>query len=148
MRETRTRLEGARELDRFLKRLPHEMRQKELEGSLMTASNILRKAFMEAAAGRARQEPTGYLERNVSRVKMRRSQYSAQVIVGWFRRGFYAVFEEERLPFARPAWDRVSGEVLDGIGKALGQRLERAARKLAGSQAIRAGRRTRGGRRR
>lgn len=128
----RMEITGARELDRFLKRLPQSMRQKELEGALMTAANVPRKAFIDAAAARPREQRMGVLERRVERKRMRRTQYSAEVKVGWFRRGFYAVFEEERRPFARPAWDGVGQQTLDALGKALGDRLIRAARKLAG----------------
>ena len=134
-RPVRTRIEGARELDRFLKRLPKFMRQKELEGALMTGSNPLRKRFIDAAAARQRAEVMGILQRAVTRRKMRRSAYSAQVLVGWFRRGFYARFEEERSPFARPAWESVQREVLDTFGKALGDRLIKAARRIAGPYA-------------
>lgn len=131
-REVRTRIEGARELDRVLKMLPRQFRQKELEGALMTASNPLRKAFQSAAASRPRQQRSGVLARTVTRTKMRRTMFSAEVKVGWFRRGFFAVFEEERSPFARPAWEAKKGEVLEGLGVALGQRLERAAKRIAG----------------
>lgn len=128
------KITGARELDRVLKRLPYEMRQKELEGALMTAGNVPRRAFMAAAAARPRNIRMGVLERakSVERKRIKKSQFSAEVAVGWFRRGFYAVFEEERNPFARPAWDGVARETMDALGKALGQRLDRAAKKLAG----------------
>ncbi len=130
--EVRTRIQGARELDRVLKRLPRAMRRKELEGALMTGSNPLRKAFRDAAAGRPRQTRSGVLARTVTRKKMRKSMFSAEVKVGWFKRGFFAVFEEERSPFARPVWEQKKGEVLDAIGRALGDRLEKAAKRIAG----------------
>jgi hypothetical protein len=130
--ETRTRIEGARELDRVLKMLPRQMRKKELEGALMTASNPLRKALGDAAARRPREKAAGVLSRTVSRVRVRKSVFSAQVLVGWFRRGFFAVFEEERSPFARPVWEQLKMTVLETLGKALGDRLVKRARKLAG----------------
>ncbi|XBQ15804.1 MAG: hypothetical protein ABL308_12705 [Oceanicaulis sp.] len=133
MTEIRTRIEGARELDRTLRRLPAFMRKTELEGAIMTGSNGLRKALRDAAASRPRDQVSGVLERNVSRVRVRKTQFSAQVLVGWFRRGFFAVFEEERAPFARPVWEAEKMRVLDAIGKALGDRLERAAKKVAGN---------------
>ena len=151
--EVTTRIEGARELDRVLAMLPREWRGKELEGALMTASNPLRNRF-KAAAPRDPMSTRNAADA-VTRRKDRKSDYSARISVGWFRRGFYLVFHEygtESLParpFARPVWDDEAPRVLDRLGDALGKRLERAAKRLAGPyQQSGLARRNRGRRRR
>lgn len=121
-------------MDRVLRGLPRALVERELQGGLMTASNPMRRALMSAAP-----KLTGRAAAKVSRRRVRKTEHSATVLLGWFRDGFYLVFEEygtayqPARPFARPVWDAGAAGLLDAFGEAMGKRLEKAARRAAGS---------------
>lgn len=134
MARIRTRLEGAKELDRVLGKLPKQLRGRVLTRAVRGGANIVRKEMR----GRAPVE-TGRLRDNIVTRARRDRGASVTVSVGPARRTFYAGFIEfgtrflPARPFLRPAFETVKFAALEEIGKRLGTEIEKAAVKLAGS---------------
>lgn len=132
----RTRIQGARELDRVLKKLPKQVRGKVLRQALMAGARVIAKAM------RARvPEVTGVGKKSIATRRDRegeRGGASVAAKVGPLRRAFYLMFREfgtshqPARPWARPAFEESKRAALDKIGKALGKSIKKAAARLAG----------------
>lgn len=130
------RIEGAKELDRVLKRLPKKIRGKVLRQALMAGARVIRKAMRQRAPVR-----TGKLQMSIAARRDRgaeRGGASVAVKVGPLGRGFYGMFIEfgtsrqPARPWARPAFEESKNEALDKTGGQLGKAIEREAARLAG----------------
>ena len=127
-------LEGAKELDLVLKKLPNAVRGRVMRSAAMAGARVVRdtaKRTVPVEQGDLRDAIVARSERDAGR-------HEVKVKVGPTRRGFYGLFLEfgtVRLParpWLRPAWEASKGKALNRIGKALGPAIERAAKKLAG----------------
>ena len=126
------RLEGARETERALRRLPRQV-QGRIE---MNALRQGAKPIREAAQDRAPKD-TGELEEEII-VRGRRRQGETVVRIGPSKKAFQGMLQEfgtehhPAQPWLRPAFDEKVAEALDRIGEFLGRGIERAAKRLAG----------------
>lgn len=151
-------IKGAREMEQVLRRLPAQLAKKTLAAALRDAAEpILDEARRLAPVG---QESKGRVRlRTTQRGKVTISHYgklkpslriatvpdrltphSASVVVT-AGKAFWGMFVEfgtrfmAAKPFLRPAFEAKKMEALNRLGKALGERIEKAAKKLAGPYA-------------
>jgi len=136
IRRKTMRIEGAKELDRVLKKLPKKIRGKVLRQALMAGAGVIRKAMRQRAP-----VLTGKLKMSIAARRDRaaeRGGASVAVKVGPLGRGFYGMFTEfgtsrqPARPWARPAFEESKRAALDKTGGQLGKAIEREAARLAG----------------
>ncbi len=145
------KIQGARELDKVLQKLPRKMGEKALRNALMPASKPMldemkgrvhvRKgdeAKRFGAGGKKGRLP-GLLKASLRRrVVKSKDRLAATVLVGAFR-AFYAPLEEfgtkhsPAHPFVRPSFDGNVVGAIGTLGKKLGEQIEKETMKLAGS---------------
>lgn len=129
----RTRIQGARELERVLKRLPAQIRGKVLQSAVMAGAAPIRR---EAKANAPVDD--GTLRKSIVARKDKASGASAAVKIGPTRKGFYGLFAEfgtsrqSAKPWLRPAFESTKRAALERIGKALARNIEKKAVALAG----------------
>lgn len=128
----KTRIEGAKEMDRVLRALPRAVGRRAAVGSLRAGAKPIADE-MELLAPRDQGE---LAESVVIRTAKDPGQVTVQV--GPARSAFQAVFQEfgtknhPAQPFMRPAFDSKAAEALGIIGERLGKNLTRAAKRIAG----------------
>lgn len=128
------RIEGAKEVEVVLRRLPNQVRGRVLRAVAMSGARVLR----DAARQNAPVESGTLRESIVARGERRAGRHEVRVKVGPLRTAFYGLFQEfgtSRLaarPWLRPAFEASKVEALRRIGAALGPAIERAAKRLAG----------------
>ena len=151
----KVRLHGAREMEAVLKQLPDYIAKRVVVGALRQAAvPILEEAQRLAPVGqeskgrvRLRRSKSGKVSiSNYGKLKLnlgivnvpdKKTQYSATVAVS-VRKAFWGMFVEfgtrfmSARPFMRPAFDAKKFEALNRLGEALGEGIEKAAKKLAG----------------
>lgn len=129
------RLEGAKELEAVIRRLPNKVRGRVLRSGAMAGAREVREAARQAA-------PVGETATLRDSIAARTQKTGARngitIRVGPTRAGFYGLFQEfgtswlPARPWFRPAWEASKGRALNRIGKMLGPAIERAAKRLAG----------------
>lgn len=135
-----TRIQGARELDKVLKKLPERVARTVVRGAVRKAAKVV-EAEMRA---RAPVGPTGNLKASIGQIGVRQPDKRKVVrTVGALKRGGrkgyhahlveFGTVKTPARPFIRPAFDRTKGEALKVMGKELGKGVEKAARRLARS---------------
>lgn len=149
------RLHGAREMEQVLKQLPEHISRQVVVGALRDAAQpILDEARRLApvgqeSKGRVRLRRTkkgkvtvsnyGKLKLNLKIITLpaAKLEHSAGVAVS-VGKAFWGMFVEfgtrhmGKKPFMRPAFEAKKMEALNILGKRLGERIEKAAEKLAG----------------
>lgn len=160
VRRVRTRIEGAAEMERVLRKLPRAVRGKVLTSAARAGAQVVRKRALANLGG----DKGDIIVR-----KVRSAKASVLIRVGPPRKKFELVFREfgtavhaivakrgsgsavladapdgavfgpsidhpgqAPRPFLRPAYDETKRQALDAMGKSLGRGIERAAKKLAG----------------
>jgi HK97 gp10 family phage protein len=170
----RSRITGAREMDRLLKRLPREIGQRDLAAAVRAGAQIWRKAAIANLEGGGKDDVI------VRKARKRQSRFSVTMLIGPPKEKFFLMFKEfgtarhgitpknkavladeaageffgaevdhpgqQARPFLRPAVDVNVAPARDKIGQVLFRRLSRSATKLASGIRRRRGR-GRGGRR-
>lgn len=132
--ETKFRIEGAKELDKVMMGLPKHVAERDLNFALRKAANVVRDKAISNAP-----EDTGYAKKNIKVRQDKKSGYSSSMLVGVFRKAFYMMFIEfgtedtPARPWLRPAFDATKNQMLSLIADTLGKRIQRSAKKLAGS---------------
>jgi len=154
-RSVRTRIQGAKELDRVLKRLPERVARNVLRGAVRKGAKVIedeiRRRTPVGATGNLKASIT---QRGVRQVDKRTLTRQVGSFKGGKFKGYHAHLVEfgtvkmSARPFIRPAIDSTNIEALAVMGKELGKGIEKAAAKLAGSFAKSGLRRTRRRRRR
>lgn len=129
----KTRIEGARELDRVLAQLPRAVGRRVLTGALRAgAKPIVAAAKAKAPVG------GGELRDAIVARAVRGERGAIHMRIGPVRAVFHGLFQEfgtkfhRPQPFLRPAFDENAQEALKRIGEALGRAVERAAARIAG----------------
>jgi HK97 gp10 family phage protein len=130
------RIDGLKELEIRLKRLPQKVAGKALFSALMAGAEVIRKDAVNRAP-----EDTGKLKRNiVKRREKTRPGLSANVVVGVRAKGkkqdphnayYWRYFEfgtskRPARPFLRPAFETTKVEAVARIAAKLRQRIEQA----------------------
>lgn len=130
------RIDGLKELEIRLKRLPQKVAGKALYSALMAGAEAIRKEAVSRAP-----EDTGKLKRNiVKRREKTRPELSASVVVGVRAKGkktdpqnayYWRYFEfgtskRPARPFLRPAFEAQKEEAVARIAAKLRQRIEKA----------------------
>ena len=148
----RTRIEGAAELDRVLKRLPKAIGERVLANAVRAGAKIIRDEARAKAPVRvggnlirlgkrsSKGRLPGFLRSQIITAKARKgtSSDSVTIHVGPSTKAFYGLFQEfgtrnhPAKPFLRPAFDGNVEKAIKGIGVKLGKDIEKAAVKLAG----------------
>lgn len=138
---TTIKIEGARELERVLKRLPDKVTRKVIEGSLRKGARIIAKEAKNLVPVR-----TGELRASITvaaaRGKGRRGRVKPGTISVGFRRPVsarahlteFGTRDTRAQPFLRPALIKKGSAAIDKIGESLGPAIEKEAVKLAGPQ--------------
>lgn len=148
-------IHGARELERVLKQLPDYIAKRVVVGALRQGAKVvLAEAQARAPVG---QEAKGRLQLRRNRrgkivvanpgklkqslgivtVAAKRTAHSATVAVS-VRKAYWGLFLEfgtrkmAARPFLGPAFEATKGAALEAFGRALGDGMEKAARRLAG----------------
>lgn len=127
----RVKVEGLRELQTKLTRLPQHVRGRVLAAALMRGAEPIRRDA-EANAPHL----TGRLSRGMSKDVEEKGPTSATVAVGPEEDDFYGHFQElgapaanvPAQPFLEPAFDAHKRRAVDTIGHELGRKIEQAAR--------------------
>ena len=149
------RLHGAREMEAVLKQLPDYIAKRVVVGALRQAAQpILDEARRLAPVGqeskgrvRLRRTKSGKVSiSNYGKLKLnlrivnvpdKKTEHSATVAVS-VGKAFWGMFLEFgtrhmlKQPFMRPAFEAKKFEALNRLGEALGEGIEKAAKKLAG----------------
>ncbi len=152
------RIKGAREMEQVLRQLPAQIAKKTLTAALRAAAEpILDEARRRAPVGteskgrvRLRTSRRGKVSianygklkpsLRIATVPAGKTPHSATVVVT-VGKAFWGMFVEfgtrfmAARPFLRPAFEAKKMEALNRLGKALGERIEKAAKKLAGPYA-------------
>ncbi len=145
------KIQGARELDKVLQKLPRKMGEKALRSALMSASKPMldemkRRAPVRGSGlakrfrvGAKKGRLPGFLRASIRRRAIKsKDRLAVTVLVGAFR-VFYAQMVEfgtkhsPARPFVRPAFDGNAVGAIGTIGKKLGEQIEKETLKLAGS---------------
>lgn len=151
-------LHGAKELNDVLKKLPGVLQQKVYMQSLRKGAVILRDRAKESAPYGTDFQRRSYLKRSKKGdrtvlVKLRdqikitvitKTDISFQLAIhvgaaywGMFQE--YGTANQPAQPWLRPAFDSKAEEALNTVGKALGEGVEKAAERLAGSSLSKTG---------
>lgn len=125
-----------------LRQLPEAIAGKVLDGALRDAGTPMAQDAAQTAPRSATPSKAGHMGDSI---KMRKftdqnsgNDVESNYWIGPDRTHFYGGFEEfgtvheSARPFERPAFDRGATDVIDRLGKELGEAVERAAKRLAG----------------
>lgn len=142
-------IQGAAQLEAFLRDLPPRIAKTALQHSLNAGAAIVVDAFKTSApvgpdaGGKVRHgKNLGKLRDAIHRGTLNLAGASLTVGIG-IGKAFWGVFDEfgtsrqAARPWLRPAWERVKYAVLNAIGRDLGSSIEREALKLAGEHRTR-----------
>lgn len=145
------KIEGARELDAVLKRLPDKISEKVLVAAVRAGATVVAKDMKRRVRVRFGKLRDSIVVRKAPRKKYGRRK--GLVVIGFLkptsRRAHLIEFgtrHSPAFPFIRPALAANGGEAIDTIGHKLARDVDRAAEKLAGRYAtsgLRPGRRRR-----
>ncbi len=132
------KLEGFKELERVLKRLPKRLAERELTSAARAGANVIRKAV------RARAPKGGELigqritlKKSIRVTRIKKTGHSVEMAIHTGG-AFWGMFLERGTakmgarPFMGPAFDASSGPAVARLGKVLAKRVEKTARELAG----------------
>jgi len=135
-----TRIEGARELDKLLKRLPERVARNVLRRATTKAAKVIEEEIRQ----RTPVGPTGNLKASITQKGVRQpNKQNLTRRVGAFKGGKFKGHHAHLIefgtvkmsprPFIRPAFDTKKAEALKVMGEELGKGVEKAAARLAGS---------------
>lgn len=154
----RLHIAGAKEMEQLLRQLPQQLARQTLTAALREAAQpVLEEARRLAPVGteskgrvRLRRSKKGKVSIShygklkpslrIATVPASRTPHSATVVVT-VGKAFWGMFLEfgtrhmKKQPFLRPAFEARQREALNRLGQALGERIEKAAKKLAGPYA-------------
>ena len=134
-----TRLEGAKDLDRLLRRLPAKVGKRVATRAVRQGANVIRdEAKRTAPRGTEPASPKyGRLADNI-RVTKVRDGFAGVVMAVTVGQAFWGMFLEfgtsrqPARPWLRPAFHAKAGEAVAKMGTSLGKDIEKAALALAG----------------
>lgn len=139
----KVRLRGTRELEQVLKRLPARLRERELQSAARAGANVIRREIRDRAPRGNDPSPGskkyGSLHDNI-RVSRRKELEGRNNVVMSVHTGraFWGQFLEfgtvkmAPRPFFTVGFDVAANKALLRTGQALGRRLDRTAKELAG----------------
>ncbi|MCG8670208.1 MAG: HK97 gp10 family phage protein [Pseudomonadales bacterium] len=146
------KIEGLKELDEVLKKLPAKMQASSQRNSLRAAARVIQKEMKNKAPVRSRdavvydsrgniREP-GFLKNKGIIITRGRTPGNSKELyrirVGISREAFYGMFPElgtrhqPAQPYLRPAWEEKKEEALATLVKKLAAELQKNAKKLTG----------------
>ena len=141
MATSTSRITGAKELERVLRKLPGKLAERELISAARSGANVWRKAMKEAAPrggepSKASKE-RGPLHKNIRTTRFKKTKFSVEMAVHtggafwgtWFE---FGKIGQAATHWASSAIDATAGAALERTGKTLGRRLEKLAKELAG----------------
>ena len=141
MATSTSRITGAKELERVLRKLPGKLAERELVSAARAGANVWRKAMKEAAArGSDPSEASkerGPLHKNIRTTRFKKTKFSVEMAVHtggayWGTWSEFGKIGQAATHWASSAIDATAGAALDRTGKTLGRRLEKLAKELAG----------------
>ncbi len=141
MATTTSKIAGANELERVLKKLPGRLAERELNSAARAGANVWRKAMKDAAPrGNDPSEASkerGPLHENIRTTRVKKTNHSVEMAVHTGRAFWGTWFEFGKVGLAGTHWatsaiDATASEALSRVGKTLIRRLEKLAKELAG----------------
>ena len=141
MATTTSKITGARELERVLKKLPGRLAERELTSAARAGANVIRKeARARAPRGAdpsAASEKYGSLHKNIRVTRVKKTGLSVEMAIHngkafWGRMLEFGTRHISARPWMTPAFDTTAQPALTKIGQTLGKRLEKTAKELAG----------------
>lgn len=135
------RVDGFKELESALRKLPQEIAGRVLSAALRKAGEPMAADARQAAPRSANHDPNGHMGDSIKLRILRDANSTADVEAAFWlgpdANHWYGGFQEfgtihkGARPFMRPAFDRHKDEVIDLLGKELWKGIDRAARRLA-----------------
>lgn len=141
------RMEGFKEVNKVLRKLPQEIGQKVTRGALRKGGNVIRDAAIQKAPYSSIDRATKYAGKKKyytlhlrDQIKVRSKKADGinarmEVSVGeafWGKFSEFGTSRQAAKPWMRPAFDNTRESAITAIAEELGKGLEKAAKKLAG----------------
>tara|TARA_Y100000310_G_scaffold345430_1_gene464861 strand:- start:431 stop:910 length:480 start_codon:yes stop_codon:yes gene_type:complete len=139
------KITGAKEIEAVLKKLPAKVQKKALNQAVRAGARVIQKDAIKRAPvlpgrGRILKTKKGIVVARKARGEGRGAKVG-RISVGLSGSAFFGLYWEfgtttiPARPFMRPAFEATKKEVVEAIGKKLGDAVEKGARDLAGPYA-------------